>query len=527
MRNLPNQITEKQVEHFFRPYLAQQAITTFSCRKRRNQGVATITIVDVRKAENFLLQHGQTIPGREGFSKVKQKLFHMKKPINCCQSNNPPDKFLLQSLDKEEKNKLQVDESQNSKANTHRPKGLQKKFDIVSLSCGQWDYENGRLVFMSHFQERRKGLMVFAKQFLRIDLDPTNANRPSHRLEIPYDTVENFATGSPADPAVTISLSISPKIFEDLKSPAKNALMDAVIAIGKLSFENQPQPKNQQVAKRKRISAINKNHEAIVSSCLCYRLVLQQSSEISNIQALRKVTEIPQSVHWNSDCIMKNSFPVQMTLLNTALAGKKFETLSFDAKFQFQKLVQNGHLPPARVIELLKQVTSKLKGVDDATLVASVRKLSTQIPYAGPHTDPNDLKVETLIDLLIEIQGSIERESFYSAGLVEQHSHLALIHKALVTPTGTYLFGPEPEVKNRVLRKYSAFSNYFLQVTFQDENGEPLRYDRQVSNEDIYHRRFKNILEGVIIIVGRGYEVSYRKALVACIGMERSKLYSF
>lgn len=515
MKNLPDQITEKQVEHFFRPYLAQQAINNFSCHKHRRFGIATITIADIRKGEKFLIQHGQTIPGREGFSKVKQKLFHMKKPINCYQSINPPDKFLIQSLEeKEERDKLQADESRKSKANKNRPKGLLKRFDIVSLACGHWDYEHGRLVFMSHFHERRKGVMVFGKQFLNIDLYPPVPTRPGHRLEIPYDAVENFATGSLADPTVTFALSISPKLFEDLASPAENSITDAVNAMNNFSIRSQPQPKHQQGPKRKRVSAISKNHEAVVSSCLCYRFVLQQSSEIFNIQALRKVAEIPESVHWNSKSITKNNFSAQMNLLHTILAGKKFENLSFDAKFQFQRLVQNGYLPPARVIELLTQVTAKLKDVDDGMLVASVRKLSNQIPFAGPHTDPTELDVKTLIDLLIQNQQSIERESFYSTGLVEQHHHIALIHKALVTPTGIYLLGPEPEIKNRVLRKYSGFSNYFLQVTFQDENGESLRYDRQASNEDIYYQRFKKVLEGVILIVGRGYEVRYLKVPV-------------
>lgn len=503
MRNLPDQITEKQVENFFRPHLARLAINTFSCNKRRNQGVATITIVDKQKAENFLMQHGQTISGREGFIKVKQKLFHMKKPINCYKSGNQPDQFLLQSLaEAEEKQKIRADETRKANYKPNKPKGLRKKFDIISVACGQWDYDNGRLVFMSQFQERRKGVVLFGKQSLRIDLDPPSMNLLGHRLEIPYDTVESLTTGSQADPALTISLYDSPKLFEDLESPGQKQLTEAM---KQLNFRNQT--KKQPVVTRKRVQAINKAHEIVVSSCLCYRLVLQKAAEISDFQALKKVTEIPQSTYWNSNSYVKNNFASQMTLLNTALAGKDFENLSFEVKFQFQKLVQSGYLPPARVIELLKQVNLKLKGVDDATLVASVRKLSNQIPFAGPHTDPIDLHATTLINLLIENQKSIESESLYNADLVEQHEHLASIHKAMVTPTGIYLLGPEPEVKNRVLRKYSAFSNYFLQVTFQDENGESLRYDRQASNEEIYNRRFKKVLEGVILVVGRGYEV--------------------
>lgn len=36
---------------------------------------------------------------------------------------------------------------------------------------------------------------------------------------------------------------------------------------------------------------------------------------------------------------------------------------------------------------------------------------------------------------------------------------------------------------------------------------ESIRYDRENSNETIYHQRFKKVLETRIYIAGRGYEV--------------------
>ena len=88
-----------------------------------------------------------------------------------------------------------------------------------------------------------------------------------------------------------------------------------------------------------------------------------------------------------------------------------------------------------------------------------------------------------------------------------QPEHIEQILKAVVTPTGIHLYGPEPEIKNRVLRKYSSHIDYFLQVSFLDENWERIWYDRVTSNEEIYHARFKGVMQGVINIAGRGYEV--------------------
>ena len=83
----------------------------------------------------------------------------------------------------------------------------------------------------------------------------------------------------------------------------------------------------------------------------------------------------------------------------------------------------------------------------------------------------------------------IIKEDSYSNGFSEQPEQIAQIFKAMVTPTGTDLYRPEPEMKNRVLRKYSSHTVYFLQVSFLDETSEQLWYDRATSNEEIYHRR--------------------------------------
>lgn len=493
MRNLPDQSTEKQVEQFFRPHLASLNINTFYCHRLKGRGLATITIADVTKAQKFLSLHGQTAPGPEAFARVQKKLYHMKRPINCCQSRNNPDPYLLRSLEKDEKDK-QTDPSRKAKLAPSRPRDLQRRYDIRGIACGQWDYMDGRLVFISQFQEQRGGIMVFGKQSLRIDLHPAYITMPGHRLEISYGSVESFTTGSAPNPTVTFSLAEPPKILEDL---------DTLSA----KMSNLALKKQETAMIRKRSQAVNKAHEKVVSSCMCYRVALSKPSDISRIQALKRLTEIPQSIFWDTYSVLRNDFPDQLTLLNNALSGGMFDHISFEVKFQFQRLAQNGYLPAARVVELLILVAQNIDGVDDSTLITAVRKLSHQIPYPGPSTDSTELDAMALIKLLKEHVQSIEREGNYSAGIVEEYDHLALIHKATVTPTGIILSGPEPEIKNRVLRKYSSFSNYFLQVSFLDEDMEPLRYNRYVSNDDVYQKRFKKVLDGIIFIAGRGYEV--------------------
>lgn len=502
VKNLPDQITEKQVENFFRPYLARLSIKTFGCRKNKGRGIATITIEDLRKAESFLKLHGQTTAGPEGFRGVQQKLHHLKRPIRCFRSTHVPDRFLLQSLKQEEEHKALADEARKANPGSARGPSGQRNFDIVNLACGQWDYtENGHLAFMSHFHEQRRGRMVFGKRLVMIDIDPPMNRHPGHHIEIPYHDVEMFTVGGLKNPTVTFSLHVAPKLYEDILPSGEDLLIASMKSLG----IQKPLPS----FKRKRVSAICKAHEIVVSSCLCYRFMLQTNTDIKSIQGLKNVSHIPESISWDTFNIVKLNFPKQLTLLNITL-GQLLEKVSFEVKFQVQKLAQNGILPPARVVELFKRTVDNGEEIDDATLIPALRKLAHQVPYAGPHTDAEELSADALTALLAKNQEAIKSEALYSTGLAEKHEHIALVHKAMVTPAGIYLSGPEPEVKNRVLRKYSNFTSYFLQVSFLDEDGEALRFSRIATNDEIYQKRFKKVLEGIIMVAGRGFEVCGR-----------------
>lgn len=492
VKNLPDQITQKQIEQFFRPVLKTLDIKTFECRKLRKGGFATITIADSQKAEIFLNLYGQTT-GPRGFSAAKKKLEYRGKPIYCSRSQNEPGRFLLQSMQNQER-------KQKEAINYQKAKGpLRRKFATSCLDCGHWDYVNGSLTFMSHFQENRIGQIFFGRRSLIIDLLPQqDPIIPGQRLEIAYIIIESFIIGDLGAPGVTFSLYEAPKLFEDNK-PEGLIAQASVLSLG----QNQ-----KPIPRRKRVSALGGRHHSIVSSCLCYRFQLRDYSDLQSLQALRKLTYVPQSTRWNTNKILRSDFPIWMSHLVSVLASEKYNKISFEVKFQFQRLAQNGYLPPKTVVELLSGVFDSISGGrSDIILVAALRKLSYQLDYPGPGIDASELSVNTLITKLAQSQELVERELIFSPGFYEQYEHIAPVHKAMVTPAGIYLSGPEPEVKNRVIRKYSKFSSYFLQVSFLEEDGQTLRYSSVASNMEIYHRRFKNVLEDVIHIAGRRYEV--------------------
>lgn len=444
MRNLPPAITEKQVKKFFRPLLAKLGVDTFHCRAFKTKGAvrssAVITIPDAHKANKFLEIYGQAGQGNALFGKVKNKLNFMGMPIYCSESNQTPDRHLLRALEKDEIEKLKA-ESRPAKPKTTN---LKRNFGITSLHCGQWDYIEEELVFMTHFEDQRIGKMMFGRQSVIIILHPTHPNEPTQRVEMPYCDIQSFTLGNSHNPTATFALRVPPKLLENLKSQAEESLEKSMAELG---VRERPGG-----FKRMRIMALRKGHEIIVSSCMCYRVILKEPSHFSLLQALKRAREIPESSVWNTIDIPRKDFSAQLTLLNTALSRSYSQAVSFDVKFQLQRLAQNGYLPPAKVVELLKSVNRNFSSVDDAALVASVQKLSRAIPYAGPETEASELSVKSLSDLLTRYQKSAAMEDSYSH-LAEKYEHIALIHKATVTPVGIVLSGPEPEVINRVIRK--------------------------------------------------------------------------
>lgn len=517
VRNLPDQITEKQVNKYFRDVLDKLGIKTYQCQKLRSRGCATITILDLGRARQFMKIHGQTEPGAKGFNSVQQKLYHMHRPINCTQSNKLPDQFLLSSLKKEESDRYAA---QSRKPNIVSSKGmipqndedLGRAFDVRGLRCGQWAYIHSDLAYVTYSHEPRFGRIVFGDRNILMKFSPNLQDMPWHQVEIPYNSIQSFTVGPKSKPTMTFSLSEAPKFFEVITTEMADVNGNNLTEM--LQGMSLRRPSHNYT--RKRICALSQLHETVVASCLCYRVTLVQPDDLKGVQALKKFPAIPGSISWTTSTSTREPFAGQIKMLNSALAdGGKYGKIPFEVKFQMQKLAQNGYLPPSRVVDLLAVVARQLKtGADYRAIAGAVRSLLGQIPFPGPDTESSDLSLKTLSTLLIQNIESIMRGETYAIEVAEQHEHIVAIHKATVTPAGVYLYGPEPELNNRVLRKYSAVPNHFLSVSFLDENGEPLRLDRQTSGQEIYHVRYKRVLEGIINITGRGYEVSRRQSLV-------------
>ncbi|KAI4114603.1 MAG: hypothetical protein LQ345_004646 [Seirophora villosa] len=498
VRNLHEGATEKQTKQYFRPILARLNIHVFHCQKPRNKGFAKITIADRTLAQKFLDLHGQPKPGRDGFNLVKQKLFQHGRPVNCTQSYNPPDDFLLKSLIRERKEKLLAGRlgPLNPSATRHQP--LQRVFSGHLVAVGSMDYEGDDLVIVDHYRLGGACQMRFLRRSVLVEFITQPAD-PIRQIEMSYNSIESLLIGSSAHPYLTFCLAEAPRCFEKTK-PAGDEVLQL---LGMLALHSRKNILN--APKRRRTTAVDAAHQALVGSCLCYSFRVKPE-EIRAITSLQRLPGYPNVVPWHVEYATKLPFTQQMTNLNTALSAERYQEFSFEVKFQLQRLAQNGYLPPYKVLQLMQAMKGTFADADQMMLATALRRFSNQIPYAGPGVDASELSKATLLELLVETHDHVLREKEYAVDIAQQYEHLAAIHKIIVTPAGVYLYGPEPEVKNRVLRQYSAFSSNFLQVTFSDEDGEPVRYDRSSSLETIYNERFKKVLGSSLTICGRPYE---------------------
>jgi hypothetical protein len=175
--------------------------------------------------------------------------------------------------------------------------------------------------------------------------------------------------------------------------------------------------------------------------------------------------------------------------------------MPFILKFQIQKLVQNNYLHPGIVAELIRTVTEMTERSSIQVCVNALRKLFPTIPYPAPDVEATEFQLDTLIEKL-KLNEELCKDDGSSLDFPKS-GNVAIIHRVTITPTRVLLYGPEPETTNRVLRKYSENQEFFIRVQFCEEDGMPVRFNQRVSNVQIYHQRFRDILRNGIEIAER------------------------
>ncbi|KAK2748106.1 hypothetical protein FQN57_001229 [Myotisia sp. PD_48] len=482
-RNIPEQPQEKHLKRELKPILQQFGIYTFECRRiaRRN---AAITIAELDKAQRVLNTYGQ--PDRRKPPSKVLKLFGV--PIYLSKSNNEPTEMLLRSLEYEELKRTRHPSTRSGSVAGDIQRV--RRFDIVMMSCGVWDYKVNRPVFVEYFCLQHTGSLFLGKTKVKVDLRDLYST--AYFMEIPRWTIrDEIYLGTSNDPSVTITTDFAPRFS------VSDATEKLKVQLSHLTQKTRPPPDT------RRVGWLTPDHENVSARCFTYRFVLKQKNDLNQVNNLSHDRSMPRIYQWNDHCVSPRTFYNIIEREFQSLISRS--NLPYSIKFQLQSLVWNGELTPGRAGILYVHIR-QIHGTESiGAIVHALGRLKRNIQRPSPNVQANDVGIETMKALITEAIENFKEDREDSEFRLSQSTHV-MVHRATVTPAGIYLYGPCSETKNRILRKYAGYVDYFLRVEFTDETGDPVYFDPRVSLDHIFKQRFAGVLKRGIDIGGRHFD---------------------
>lgn len=515
MSNVPTDLTHHGLRDQLQPFMKKLNILDYEIEKPRKRKHANITFLHGADGESFLAIHGvaeQQIPfpspnqnGRlttasnrgpkqsnaTGKTPIQPRLRLMGANIFCRVSDRTPSSITLRAL------RHACEERQLAKeVREVKDHDDPVSFDLKGISCGNYTFHQGRLVFVPESDWNDTGMVAFGKRNVTVELNVQRC-----QMQIPFATIVELIWSDKG--SLTLTLSSAPRIFSD-QAPVDELM--ARLKTGDAGMNDDRNPS------RWRVSAIDQKHKEVINYCLVYRLdvvSIEFGTRIRRLQRILKdiltVTRFDLALHCNLEWKCVNN---EVRLLKAQL--QEFRNLPFDILFLMQALVYNGYFHPSTVRSLASNISLTYDGKSSfgshKISVDAVKKLFETTNYPSPQVDSSQYQVEEIMKYLVETEKEIRQGLLMRDGLFGPSDSLARIFRLVVTPTRITMHGPEMEAKNRVLRKFPQHQEYFLRVQFCDEDGQCLFFNPKVSHEPIYSR-FREVLQSGFNIAGRVFSL--------------------
>lgn len=258
-----------------------------------------------------------------------------------------------------------------------------------------------------------------------------------------------------------------------------------------------------------RVLGFNDAHQKVAGACRVYQIRLSGANVLPNVRSLLQSTaKMPTQMSFATPLrFPTETFERSRSRLETMLTDTKmYGKMPFSVRFQMHRMACNGYLSPLKVISLLPAVQTMVLQKGSDVVAHALRNLARGLPLPGPDTcqDYESSSLEFELTRFADEYDTGVSDNPYE--LVKRHSHVMLVHRAVITPTGLYLEGPEPEPANRVLRRFSRHTDHFIRVVLCDEHGGPVRYDPRASQRVVYDDRFRDLLKRPLFIAGKAYD---------------------
>ncbi|KAI1439996.1 RdRP-domain-containing protein [Annulohypoxylon stygium] len=506
---LPVGLTDHSLRKQLDPYITiGLKIKHWVCEKNRGKPFGKIIFLHRIQGEKFLDTFGS-------FRRHNQqpRLVLLGREVRCRRSNQNPNPFLLKSLLKTaEDEKLQDEDDKYEQPPTNN----NVNFELRSISCGHYEYPNGTFTYTSDIEWPSKGVVKFARDNLVISLE---SHTGPLKVEVPYRIIQEIIE-SQRPTTFTLTLWEAPRFFREVPSTSNMGM----IKITKTRLSQLPH--------------LSGNHGEVLGQSLVYQIQVSPAGFNAKLELLKKKEKLVFSYFDFPEVRIGRTYMADGMKSFRKLLDEYYSKsiIPFDVLFQFQALVQNGYLLPQTVEILLRRIhqvarlgltsgvssntvngiSRLMSGQNSVTVSQSnialscpfsagaVKKLFRQTPFPGPDVSANTFNPEDIWSLLESNEKEIRQGTAEELVSERVGRNLVMVYKVQVTPTRVTLLGPEPEAKNRILRKFPNHIGFFARVQFCEEDGQDLFFNAQVSLENIW-ARFKSILLKGVHIVGREY----------------------
>lgn len=481
--------------------------TVFKGRPRHEgTKTGTLTVPTQEAGNKFLSSYG---PQRRGAPRTIKMQGHV---LRFAISKQPYDHYIVKSLQKEQENLIK-ETLQQPRIQRTRPPG--KKFDIEKVECGVWSTEaEGRApVFDCYYSIDVVGTLRFGGRAVhavfKSDCNPSQDDELSHRFEglgldmlnnnsadksivARYIDMTSIVVSKGDTKSVTFTLDQAPRFYNE--APQQDELL--------FGFWGRNV--------RKRVSSLGADHALYAPFAFVYRIYLEEAHDIDSVMLLGEHRGIPPVVEKRT---AMRSAALEFQESSKELVGRLGRQFvgpgMFPIAFQLNRIWANGHLPPSSVLRLLPQINSFVREYGCAQTATILHEFVGFLTREDPTNEPGTHSHQALISELNEWAASVlGRSGSVIDSILEraQKKHMSPIHHVSITPAGCYFYGPSSEPQNRVLRKYPDHHEYFIRVTFYEEDGEQLLFQHNVDQSPIYNNQFRLYLSEGVTIAGRKYE---------------------
>ncbi|KAK5173144.1 uncharacterized protein LTR77_003266 [Saxophila tyrrhenica] len=490
VRNIPAEATAKQVKAYFRqPFLECNINDEYHVEKMRDKPFAVITVLHPHKAQQFLNTYGLPPNAPRHVFPLRQLRWN-NRTILCCISKSASTPLSVQTLAHEAAQRAQRPNGTIVPPPAADQNSRITRFGIKAVSCGVWEYHGSQLIFTQHWSEARQGTISLGLKGAAILLGGSNSKQC--RIDLEYYGCKNIVvSGNYNDPAISFTLGYPPKFYEVIPKDS-NGNDDDVLASALMSLilSSTTRSINKNSVKKARLPSINSEHAKVAGTCFVYRITLAEWATLAPVRAvLDRVAKASSCITMTTATMLPpESLHNSFVRLNRDLTdADRYGLYLFTLRYHIDRLARNGVLSPLKVKQLLPKIARihHSHGLDAA--LSALSRFFRAIPYAGPGVDSHELSLTTLETMLEDLASNYDHYKHNPENACD-------IPRWGGARADEQSLAPLPN-----------HSDHFIRVAFQDEDDGGVRYDPRASQDLIFHKRFKEVLDKAILIAGQGY----------------------